>query len=525
METIKILAVDDVPANLMIIKSCLRRKDFELTTCFNALDALEEFKKNHFDVLLLDVIMPGIDGFELRKMIRELDKDRPIIFLTAMVDDGKMTMLNQIAWDPNTHYLNKVIDKEVLIQKINEVVEAYRLRQLDHQYSSKLETELKLAGNIQKILLPNWCTLTQDMIATALYQPAVQTSGDIFEIIHLEKSRYLLFVGDIAGHGISATLYMTAVLAFLKEKAREQDFSVDRLLNEINRFFCHELHCSTNMTAVAALIDFETRRLTVHNAGHPPLIICSPSQKKATRVSSSQSGAPLGQSENSYLASDNYELDFEDDTIFLAYTDGLLDTVNNEGSPMDMDEVLELLPELTAASGTPILPFQIKSAMEQMGYNVSPDSFTIVAVQKRCFGPGFLEKLLPADLDNAASVVAEFSSLANSPPQAAQIESCIHEYLKNAGVRGGNDSSKLQALDVIYLSIEKQDGSFLIRGIDRGPAWDFTKTAATEATENIPILPGYDMQTLQSITEHISYNHYCGWNEICFLLKGPSDEK
>ena len=125
-DKIKVLAVDDAPANLMILKGCLRGGNFELVTCTNAIDALQEFKKQYFDILLLDVIMPGIDGFELRKLIREVDKERPIIFLTAMIDDGNMTMLNQITWDSNTYYLNKVFDKKVLVQKITEVVNMHR---------------------------------------------------------------------------------------------------------------------------------------------------------------------------------------------------------------------------------------------------------------------------------------------------------------------------------------------------------------------------------------------------------------
>lgn len=70
-DEIKVLAVDDAPANLMILKGCPRGGNFELITSTNAIDALQEFKKQYFDILLLDVTMPGVDGFELRKLIRE----------------------------------------------------------------------------------------------------------------------------------------------------------------------------------------------------------------------------------------------------------------------------------------------------------------------------------------------------------------------------------------------------------------------------------------------------------------------
>ncbi|MEG1979772.1 MAG: response regulator, partial [Victivallaceae bacterium] len=159
-DKIRVLAVDDAVANLAVIRGCLRGKDIELTTKTNALDALQVFKENFYDVLLLDVLMPGISGFELRKLIREIDKERPIIFFTSMIDDSNMTMLKQIAWDPYTFYLSKVTDKEILLKKIMEVTQANRMRRLDQMRSLKLEEELHLAGDLQKLMLPHWCVLT-----------------------------------------------------------------------------------------------------------------------------------------------------------------------------------------------------------------------------------------------------------------------------------------------------------------------------------------------------------------------------
>ncbi|MEG2076319.1 MAG: response regulator, partial [Victivallaceae bacterium] len=210
-DKIRVLAVDDAVANLAVIRGCLRGKDIELTTKTNALDALQVFKENFYDVLLLDVLMPGISGFELRKLIREIDKERPIIFFTSMIDDSNMTMLKQIAWDPYTFYLSKVTDKEILLKKIMEVTQANRMRRLDQMRSLKLEEELHLAGDLQKLMLPHWCVLTDEICAGSLYEPALLTSGDIFEFAKLSDGRMLFFIGDISGHGISAALYMSTI--------------------------------------------------------------------------------------------------------------------------------------------------------------------------------------------------------------------------------------------------------------------------------------------------------------------------
>ena len=68
MNNIRVLAVDDAVANLMILKGVLKGNEFKVVTSTNALEALQLFKQEFFDVVLLDVIMPGIDGFELRKL-------------------------------------------------------------------------------------------------------------------------------------------------------------------------------------------------------------------------------------------------------------------------------------------------------------------------------------------------------------------------------------------------------------------------------------------------------------------------
>ena len=147
-EQYKILAVDDEKFNLLLLKSCLKNENFQLTSCTDAIDALQEFKKDDFDLVLLDIMMRGIDGFEVRKLIRELNKQVPIIFLTSLVDDLNSTLLVKISDDPYTYYLNKSFDKQSLLKKINQAITAYRDQMAADQYYHKLEADLTLAGEV-----------------------------------------------------------------------------------------------------------------------------------------------------------------------------------------------------------------------------------------------------------------------------------------------------------------------------------------------------------------------------------------
>ena len=122
----KILAVDDEKFNLLLLESCLQSESCDLVTCNDALKAFSEFKKADFDVILLDILMDGIDGFEVRQLIRSRNKKIPIIFLTSLLDDINSTLVNRITADQYSYYLNKSFNKKTLIEKIEQAVQTYR---------------------------------------------------------------------------------------------------------------------------------------------------------------------------------------------------------------------------------------------------------------------------------------------------------------------------------------------------------------------------------------------------------------
>ena len=83
----KLLLVEDNKLNQVVVKFSLKRFGYEIVTANNGIEAVEEFKKTDFDFILMDVMMPEMDGLEATKIIRDLDdgKDIPIIALTADV--------------------------------------------------------------------------------------------------------------------------------------------------------------------------------------------------------------------------------------------------------------------------------------------------------------------------------------------------------------------------------------------------------------------------------------------------------
>lgn len=123
METLinkKILLVEDDPNFGSILKDYLGMNDFDVTLAKNGMEGFEKFKKDTFDLCILDVMMPYKDGFTLAKEIRDKNKEIPIIFLTAKTMKEDVLKGYKVGADD---YLNKPFDSEVLLMKIRAIMQ------------------------------------------------------------------------------------------------------------------------------------------------------------------------------------------------------------------------------------------------------------------------------------------------------------------------------------------------------------------------------------------------------------------
>jgi len=119
-ENKKILLVEDDPNFGTVLKDYLGMNDYNVTHAKNGMEGFEKFKKDDYDLCILDVMMPYKDGFTLAKEIRERNKDVPIIFLTAKALKEDVLKGYKVGADD---YLNKPFDSEVLLMKIKAIIQ------------------------------------------------------------------------------------------------------------------------------------------------------------------------------------------------------------------------------------------------------------------------------------------------------------------------------------------------------------------------------------------------------------------
>lgn len=535
----KILVIDDEKFSLTTVQACLRGENYELTLCLEPLDAYSNFKKaDRYDVIITDINMNTINGFDLRDLIRASDKLVPIIFMSALTDNLDNALMRQISSDRYSYYMNKSFKKKDLLVMLDRVLEVPNALQEISRLKHDIDKDLKLGGQIQKLMLPPWSMVNDDFIASYIYEPQSLVSGDLHELFSLGNHRYISIVGDISGHGVSAALCMTPILLFIKnliETQPAEKLTPDFILTRLNNIFCDNFNKIEYMTCLIALWDFENNRLTYHTAGHPDPICLDFKSKKLLNINPDKLGSlPIGiAKENQYLPQYNIEFNFTEDNLFLTFTDGLFDIGSSQypDSFIEESELFDLITSLTDSECTVTLPFLIRNFIEQIGYDFPTDDLLLFAIRKNTAAPHhtFISKI-NTDINETNTMLDRVHEyLTNSTEkcltsQEDSIEILLGEVLINA-VQHGKDIANA-ANNGIIVQIRPLQRKVEITVLERGVFWDTDRNFSgaemdrllNELNDNF-MQHGRGLPLIYSIASTVTRMHYHGLNKSVFYIE------
>jgi DNA-binding response OmpR family regulator len=124
MENKKILVVDDEPDLTFLFKMVLEDEGFTVDAYTDSLSAFSNYKPNNYDLLILDIKMPNMDGFELHRKVKELDNAVKVCFMTASEMYYETFREKEHSSLSKHLFIHKPIDNEELIKKINEILDS-----------------------------------------------------------------------------------------------------------------------------------------------------------------------------------------------------------------------------------------------------------------------------------------------------------------------------------------------------------------------------------------------------------------
>jgi sigma-B regulation protein RsbU (phosphoserine phosphatase) len=291
-ERAKILIVDDEPFNVDYLEQELEDLDCETASATNGREALEGVAENAPDLILLDIMMPEMDGFQVLERLKADPtwRDIPVILISAL--DDMQSIVRGIKMGAED-YLPKPFDPVLLRARIDASLDKKRLRDREVQYLQRINEELDLAWQIQAGFLPQDLPEIPGWQLTATLKPSRETSGDFYDLIPLPGGRLGILVADVSGKGMGAALFMVLSRTLIRTYAAQHHSEPAAVLVAANSRIVADIHTDQFVTAFYGILDTTSGRMTYCNAGHNPPYLFSAQSGSAVQELR-RTGMPLG---------------------------------------------------------------------------------------------------------------------------------------------------------------------------------------------------------------------------------------
>jgi sigma-B regulation protein RsbU (phosphoserine phosphatase) len=323
-----ILIVDDTPANLRLLSQMLAERGYGVRAVTSGARALASASAAPPDLILLDIKMPGLNGYEVCEQLKAnpLTRDIPVIFISALDEIQDKVQAFAVG---GVDYITKPFQFKEVLARTETHLSLQRLQKQLRDANMKMEQELALAGKVQSSFLPDDLPALPGWQMAAALNPARQTSGDFYDLISLPDGRLGLVVADVVDKGVGAALFMTLSWILIRSYAMEHPAEPQRVLRAVNDRILAEIATGQFVTVFYGILDPATGALAYCNAGHPPPYLYS-AQSADPAQTLTRTGMALGVTDSETWEQATAQIS-PGDTLVL-YSDGVTDAENVEGA-------------------------------------------------------------------------------------------------------------------------------------------------------------------------------------------------
>ncbi len=334
-----VLVVDDQSVNRIVLKTMLEKEGFRVLLACDGQEAVDAYRRERPDLVLMDVMMPVMDGYEATRQIKALADGSfvPVIFLTAVTDEHALAECVACGGDD---FLTKPYSRVILRAKMDALCRVRRLydvvrRQRDEieRHHEHLRQEHELAERLFSAIVGNTGFDVPNI--QYLISPMAIANGDIVLAQRRPDGVQQVLVGDFTGHGLAAAVGAIPVADTFQAMTRK-GFGVTDIAVEINEKLFQK--SPTGYFLAACMIEYDPgcRHVKVWNGGLPDVLVVGGQGGVRGRVTSAH--LPLGVVAGSD-AEGPEELVVEAGDRIYVYTDGVVEAVNADGEMFGTDRL------------------------------------------------------------------------------------------------------------------------------------------------------------------------------------------
>ena len=367
-----VLVVDDAPENLRVIIEALK-DDYAILTAREGAKALQLARgRKQPDIILLDVVMPGMDGYDVCRALKadEKTKDIPVIFVTSLGESQEEALGLALG---AVDYITKPFNPAILKARLaNHLALRQAYRELQHS-QGLLAEELAQAAQYVASLLPSELT-TGPVQATWRFVPSSSLGGDALGYHFPDKEHFAFYLLDVCSHGVGPALLSVQVLNVLRNQSMPGVDFLDpaQVLVGLNALFQMDRHNDLYFTIVYGVLDRLSRRLTLASAGHPPPLCFGPDgQMHVLRQPNLIIGAMAD------VAYKSQSLTLPPGSSLYLFSDGVYEVQKPDGAYLTYEEFTETMHGAHAA-GAAALDAVLAQARRLGGTEMLTDDFSML---------------------------------------------------------------------------------------------------------------------------------------------------
>lgn len=350
-----LLIVDDDPFHRATLRRYLEKKGLAVSEAAGGTEALAALARQAFDVILLDVVMPGLSGFQVLETVRRQHPITALPIIMATAKDEPADVVEALRLGAND-YVTKPFDVSVVLARVltqvslkRSVERITRLELSLEQRNADLENanrlmrrDLEAAARVQQSLLPKTSPEVEGVRFAWKFRPCAELAGDLLNIAILDGRHAALYVFDVVGHGTKAAMLAVMVSRALTQLLVSPDGSVTpptEVAARLNEQFPWEQETSQFFTLLYGVLSVDTGEFRFISAGHPEPLHLARGQKIRS-LPLTDFGSPIGLGDGRYEET-RFTLQ-KGDRLYL-YSDGLPDVLDENGKRFGEEKLHQAL--------------------------------------------------------------------------------------------------------------------------------------------------------------------------------------
>jgi serine phosphatase RsbU (regulator of sigma subunit) len=340
-----ILITDDTKVNRTWVKRCLRNRGYQFLEAVNGQEALETVRTHQVDLVILDLVMPVLDGFAFLEKLHAdpLHASIPVIVNSSLAD---LASIQRALTLGSYDYFVKTLPQEylqfILPLKVRNALHAKRLFDNLCAKQAVLEREIQAAGRYQRFLLPKDLQTT-GMEVEAFFHPYMGVGGDFFDFIPLTEDKTACLIADVSGHGVLSAMVAAILKPLFQQYIRDTESPL-HTLRRLNQNFLTLTDDAHYITAFAGVYDPHRYTLCYANAGHPPPLYLH--QATGAIEALKATGVFLGLFEDAEWQAEEAVLSVVPEDRLLLVTDGVLEAQSATGTCFGTDGLHQMWREM-----------------------------------------------------------------------------------------------------------------------------------------------------------------------------------